>query len=398
MSFNNTFALAVLTSSLLLGACGKSGQQQDTQHAAPADVGVVVAQAQTLPLQREFVGRLTPFRSAQVRARVAGIVQKRVYVEGSHVDQNQILFEIDPAPLQAALNAALASLAQSQATSANNHVAAQRARELAPKGFVSTADRDNADAAERSAAAAVKQAQANVDTARINLGYATVRAPIAGRSGKQAVTEGALVGQGDATLLTTVEQIDPIYVDFTMSVADLTSMRIAMTAGRVTLAGTDQIKVQLTLPGGEVYAPTGLVDFSGAMVDPATGTVRSRAQLTNPDRVLLPGMFVTLTAILGQQRSVFSIPQAALQRDAGGSYVLVVGPDDKVVRKSVTTASAQDGQWIISEGLVEGDRIIVSGIQRARPGEPAKASPWTADVPALPGSPQPAAGSAPPRN
>jgi len=215
-------ALAIAGFSVVvLAACGKqeaAGPGGPGGQMPPPEVGVITAQASQVPLQQQLVGRLAPFRSADVRARVPGVLQRRVYEEGSDVREGQVLFLIDPAQLQAALGQSEAALAQAQATYANAKSAADRARQLLPQKFISRSDYDNAIAAERSAGAAVQQAKAGVETARINRGYATVRAPISGRAGKQQVTEGALVGQGDATLLTTVDQIDPLYVDFSMSV------------------------------------------------------------------------------------------------------------------------------------------------------------------------------------
>src|SRR6185312_13968886 len=255
-------------------------------------------------------------------------------------------------------------------------VTAQRVRELAPKGYVSKADLDNALAAERSSAAAVQAARANVETARINLGYANVTAPIAGRAGQQQVTEGALVGSGAATLLTTVEQIDPLYVNFTLSVESLENMRQAQSEGNITLAGQNKASVRITLPDGSTYAEPGTVDFSAATVNPATGSVDLRATVPNPKHSLLPGMYVTLQANLGQRHKVFLIPQEALQRDTVGAYVMTVGADDKVVRRNVTTTDMRGGDWVVSDGLKAGDKVVVSGIQNVKEGEPAKPSPW----------------------
>jgi len=367
------FVLATLA----VAACSKPAPQAQTQL---PEVGTVTVQPEDVPLRRSLVGRLSAYRSADVRARVAGGLQKRVYAEGSDVEEGDILFEIDPAPLQAALNAASASLAQAQATYANSRVAAERARELAPRGFVSRADVDNAEAAERSAAAAVKQARANVEAARINLGYATVRSPISGRASQQAVTEGALVGQGEATLLTTVDQIDPLYVNFTLGATDLERMRRAGASGATTLAKDGQAEVVLTLGDGAAYPHKGTLDFSDTAVDPATGAVRLRATVPNPERTLLPGMYVTIEAELGEQHGVFRVPQAALQRDATGAYVLAVAPDGKVERRDVKAETTIDGHWLVTEGLTAGDQVIVSGVQRAKPGEPVKATPIQADA------------------
>ncbi|MDE1894235.1 MAG: efflux RND transporter periplasmic adaptor subunit [Xanthomonadaceae bacterium] len=364
---------------MALAACGK-GKDQAAPQMPAAEVGVIRAQPENSPLTRDLVGRLSAYRSADVRARVAGVLLKRSYEEGTDVKKGQVLFEIDPAPLKAALDASLAALAQAQATYTNNKVAAQRAHELAPKGYVSRSDLDNADAAERTAAATVQVARANVQTARINLGYAHVTAPIDGRAGQQQVTEGALVGSGTDTLLTTVEQIDPLYVNFTMSVDALEQMRRAQSRGSVTLAQPDQTRVQITLPDGSTYAEKGVLDFSAATVDPATGSVDLRATVANPKHSLLPGMYVTLKASLGQQNKVFLIPQAALQRDTDGAYLMVVGADGKVVRKNVGTGDMVGGNWVITEGLAAGDQVIVSGLQKVKVGALAKASPWQPDA------------------
>ena len=372
--------LFALASAIALGGCGKKDAAQ--QAPPPAEVGVVSVRAESVPLTRDLVGRLSAFRSSDVRARVAGVLIKRVYQEGSDVKEGQLMFEIDPAPLQAALNASAATLAQAQATYTNNHIAAQRARELVPKGFVSKSDVDNAEAAERTAAASVKQAQANVESAKINLGYASVRAPISGRAGKQQVTEGALVGQGDATLLTTIDQIDPVYVNFTLSVTDLEDMRQAKAAGRATLTDTNKAEIRLKLPDGTEYGPTGTLDFSDTTVDPATGAVSLRGQIPNADHSLLPGMYVSIVATLGEQHDVFKVPQPALQRDAAGAYLLIVGSDGKVARKNVNADVARDGNWIVTNGLAAGDQVIASGLQRAKPGQPAKGTPWQPGAPA----------------
>ena len=280
----------------------------------------------------------------------------------------QALFQIDPAPLRAALDGAEAALAQAQANATNTHIAAQRARELIASGLVSRSDLDNAEAAERSTAAAEQQARAGVGSARINLSYATVTAPIAGRAGQQGVTEGALVGQGTATLLTTVEQIDPIYVNFDEPAVDIERLRRAQNAGSVTLARAGQVAVQLLLPDGAAYARPGTFDFLDASVDPATGAVALRAIFPNPEHQLLPGMFVGVRLTSAAVNRGFLVPQAGLQRDGTGPYVLIAGPDDKVIQKRVVAETLSGPDWIVTEGLSDGDRIIVSGTQNARPG------------------------------
>lgn len=360
---------------LVLAACGKS-QEQGPPQMPPPEVGVLAVQPQNAPLTKDLVGRLSPFRSADVRARVAGVLLKRTYEEGSDVRKGQLLFQIDPAPLKATLAASRAAVAQAQASYANAKANAQRARELAPKGYVSRSDLDNALAAERTASAAAQAARANEQTARINLGYADVTSPIDGRAGQQQVTEGALVGQGEATLLTTVEQIDPLYINFTLAADELSQMRAAQTSGDVTLADPNRASVRISLPDGRPYPHQGTVDFSAMSVDPATGSVRLRAQVPNPERTLLPGMYVTLKAELGEQHKVFLVPQQAVLRDTAGAYAMVVGADGKVVRKNLQTTEMRGGDWVVSAGLKPGDRVIVSGVQKVKEGAPAKASAW----------------------
>ncbi|MFT4179406.1 MAG: efflux RND transporter periplasmic adaptor subunit [Thermomonas sp.] len=359
-----------LCSVLAAAGCAKGADPAAAagQQMPPPEVGVVTLQQGDVALTKDLSGRLAAFRSADVRARVTGVLQKRVYEEGSDVRAGQLLFVIDPAQLQAALAQSQAALAQAQANHANAKASADRARTLLPQKFISQSDYDNALAAERSAAAAVQAARAAVQAANINLGYASVRAPIAGRAGQQKVTEGALVGQGEATLLTTVDQIDPLYVNFSLSVSELEQVRAAQSG-----AGASQ--VQVFLQDGTPYAHAGTLDFSGDVVDPATGAVALRARIPNPDRSLLPGSYVSVRATLGQQRGVFLVPQAAVQRDAQGAYVLVVGQDGKVVRKDITANQAQGTNWVVRDGVASGDQVIVSGLQRAQPGQPAKAAP-----------------------
>ena len=366
---------AAVAATLALAACGK-GQQAGQQQMPPPEVGVVVAKAQAVPLRQSLVGRLSPLRSADVRARVAGILEKRVYTEGSDVKQGDLMFQIDPAPLRATLNAQLANLAAAQATYQNAHVAAERARSVGAKGLISKADVDNADAAERTAAASVKQARANVESARINLGYADVTAPISGRSGKQQVTEGALVGQGDATLLTTIDQIDPLYVNFAQAASILDRVRRAAADGQVELAGKNQAKITLTLSDGSTYGQAGSLDFSDTAVDAALGAVTLRGIVPNPDHVLLPGMYVNVQLELGEIKHAWLVPQLAMQRDGEGNFVMVVGADGKVVQKHVTTDRIEGSNWIVTGGIDDGDQIVVSGLQKLKPGGPAKATPW----------------------
>ena len=390
--------LGLVSLAIAAAGCGKSAQQGQ-QQMPPPEVGVVVAQAASVPLVQELVGRLSAVRSADVRARVAGVLQKRVYTEGSDVKQGQVMFKIDPAPLQATLNAQLANLAAARATYTNNRIAAERARSVGTKGFISKADVDTANAAERTAAAAVKQAQATVESAKINLGYADVTAPIAGRAGQQQVTEGALVGQSDATLLTTIEQIDSLYVNFSEAVGTLDAVRQGAANGHVQLFAQGKAKVDLLLPDGSTYAHAGSLDFSSTTVDPSTGAVTLRGIVPNPDHALLPGMYVTVRLTRGELTHAWLVSQLAVQRDDQGAFVFVVGQDGKVVQKRIKAESLRGQDWIVTDGLVDGDQIVVSGVQKVKAGQPAKPTPWKAAAPdaAHPAAPGAASASATPK-
>jgi membrane fusion protein (multidrug efflux system) len=350
-----------------LAGCGSSGRAAKAP-AAPAPVTVITVRPQQVPITRTYTGRLSAYRSANVLARVSGVLLKRLYREGDEVRAGQPLFQIDPAPYRAALDGALAALAQAKANAANAHATAQRDRALIPSHLVSLSQLDTDEAAERSTAAAVKQAEANVETARINFGYTDVTSPIAGIAGEQQVTEGALVGQGTPTLLTTVDQIDPIYVNFDEPATQMEEISGLEQSGRVTAPSGSEARVQLTLPDGTPYGLPGRLDFRAATVDPSTGTAALRGVIPNPQHDLLPGMFVDLTLTLGIANHAFLVPQIALQRDARGAYVLTVGPDSTVVVKRVETEGALGTDWIVWRGLSPGDRVIVSGIQSAHPG------------------------------
>jgi membrane fusion protein (multidrug efflux system) len=361
---------------LVLAACGKS-QPPPAQASSPPQVGVVAVHSAAVPLTRDLVGRLSATRVADVRARVAGILLKRLYKEGTEVKEGQPLFQIDPKPLQAALDAALAAEAQAQATATNAHVAAQRDRELVPSGLVSRSDLDNAEALERSSAAAVQQARANAETARINLGYARVTAPISGRAGQQAVTEGALVGQGTATLLTTIEQLDSVYVNFDQPALEVEQLRRQQSSGDISLVEPHKAIVQVVLADGTAYGKSGLLDFADVAVEPTTGAIALRGLIPNPDKLLLPGMYVNVRLTIGTLNHAFLVPQAALLRDGKGPYVLTVGADSKVIQKRVSADTTNGQNWIVTNGLSDGDRVIVSGTQNARPDALVNAVPYT---------------------
>ncbi len=350
-------------------SCSKATPQGTPTAAAVPEVTVIKAHEASVPLTMEVVGRLAATRVSEVRARVAGIVMQRVYREGTDVKAGETLFQIDPAPLQAEVHAQEATLVKAQADAANAALTAKRYRELATKNLLSSQDLDSALATERTTAAAVKVAQANLEKARLDLSYATVTAPIAGRAGRALVTEGALVGQDEATQLTSIEQIDPVYVNFSLSVSQLQQLR--STGGE---AGKPQeVPVAVMLADGTPYAQAGKLDFSDSAADPATGTVSLRAVVDNPDHLLLPGMFVSLSLTLGQLEHAFKLPQATLSRDTKGAYLLVVDEAGKVVQKRVTTHGMTLTDWIVTGPLAEGDQVILDGLQKVKPGGEAKA-------------------------
>ena len=373
---------------LTLAACGK----QPAPPPPPPQVGVITAESRNVPLTKDLVGRLSAFRSADVRARVQGVLLKRTYVEGSEVKQGQLLFQIDPAPYQAALAQTQGQLARDTATLANAKTDLARYQALAQQNAISNQQLVTQAATVKSDEGVAVSDQANVQAARINLGYADVRSPIAGRAGQQQVTEGALVGNGTDTLLTTIDQLDPLYVNFTMSVSELIQMRRAQGSGDVSLSSPGSASVQVGLPDGTAYNRKGTVDFSAATVDSATGAVNLRALIPNPGFVLLPGMYVTLKAQLGQQNNVFLIPQPAVQRDTAGAYVFSVDKNSKVVRINIASNDMSGANWIVTNGLKAGVRVIVSGVQNAKEGAQVKATPWHPQPTGAPAPPAPSQG------
>ncbi len=336
------------------------------------EVGVITARATDIPVTRSYPGRLAPTLTAQVRARVTGIVLKRVYREGSDVKAGDVLFKIDPTQLEATLRAAQGELAQAEASARDTALKARRSKTLGAKGLLSKQDVDDAIAAAAQAAAAVKTAHANVQNARINLGYATVTAPISGRAGRANITEGALVSPTDSQPLTTVQVIDPIYANFSQPMSEVERLRRAEKSGDLKLAAPDKAEARIVLPDGSVYPHEGTLDFTDLAVDPTTGAVDLRAVVPNPDRTLLPGMFVTIRLTLGTLHHVFLLPQSAIQRDNDGAFVYAVDSGDTIVAKRVKLGDQHGADWIVLGGIDAGARIVVSGIQQARAGEKVK--------------------------
>ena len=376
-------AAAVLILSLL-GACGDKIPSAQAQGAGapPPEVSIVTIAPERVVMTTELPGRLEATRVAQVRARVSGIVQKRIYREGSDVKAGDVLFRIDAAPYQATYNSAQATLARAEANLAQTSLKAQRYKPLVETNAISKQEYDEAVTAQKQAVADVAAAKAALETARLNLGYATVNAPISGRIGRAQVTEGALVGQGEATPLATIRQIDPIYVNLTQSATDVLELQRAMASGKLKRVGKEEAKVTLVTEDGQPYPHAGKLLFSDLTVDESSGAITLRAEFPNPERMLLPGLYVRARLEQAATENAILVPQQAVQRSPSGAAVMVVGADGKVAAQPVKTAGTQGNSWIIAEGLKAGDRVIVEGLQKVKPGAPVKPVPWKASAPA----------------
>jgi membrane fusion protein (multidrug efflux system) len=348
-----------------IGACSHPAASVPS----PPQVEVVTASATDIPVTRNYPGRLAATLTAQVRARVTGIVLKRVYKEGSDVKEGDVLFRIDPAPLQATLRAAQGQLKQAEAAAFDTKLKATRNQKIGAMGLLAKQDVDDAVAAAAQAVAAVESASANVVNARISLGYATVTAPISGRAGVANITQGALVSPTDTNPLATVQVINPIYANFSEPMAEMESLRKAEKSGGLKLIAPDKAQVQIVLPDGSVYGNTGSLDFTDLAVDPTTGAVDLRALIPNPDHTLLPGMFVTIRLTLATLHNAFLLPQSAIQRGNQGAYVYVVGTDNKLMQNPVDLGDQQGANWIVQGGITSGAKVVVSGTQNAQPGE-----------------------------
>jgi membrane fusion protein (multidrug efflux system) len=383
-----TLAIALLSA---VAACGK---KPEAQAQPPAGVSFVTIAPERLALSAELPGRLEATRIAQIGARAAGIVLKRNFREGSDVKAGQTLYQIDPAPLQAAYDSAQATLAKAEANLTTATLKAQRYKPLVDVNAVSKQDYDDTVATQKQAAADVASAKASRQTASLNLGYATVTSPISGRIGKALVTEGALVGQGEVTQLAVVQQIDPIYVNLTQSSTDILKLQQAMKSGQLESAGAGQAKVTLVTEDGRTYPQSGKLLFSDLTVDANTGSVTLRAEFPNPDRNLLPGMYVRARLEQAVNASALTVPQQAVQRDLNGASVFVIGADNKVAVRPVTADVAQGDKWIVTEGLKAGDKVIVDGLQKVKPGAPVNPSPWKPNAaPAATAAPAAGAGA-----
>jgi membrane fusion protein (multidrug efflux system) len=370
----NSLAAALLAA-LCLGACSPQGGGQHGPGDGPVEVGVVTLQARPTTLSTELSGRTSPFESSDVRPQVGGIITARPFVEGANVRAGQVLYRIDPAPYRAAYDQALAQVASAQANVVTTRLKAERYAELVKVNGVSRQDNDDAQAAYKQAVASVRQLQAAADAARINLAYATIRAPISGRVGRSDVTKGALVTPGQTSALTTIQRLDPIYVDVTQSASELIRLKRALASGQLT-GGPTSVPVRLKLDDGSDYPQEGRLQFADVTVDQATGAVTLRAIFPNPAGVLLPGMYVRAEVAEGVDPNALLAPQQGVSRDERGRpTAMVVGPDGKAQLRNLELGQVVGDQWLVTSGLRSGDRLIVEGLLKVKPGASVRAAP-----------------------
>ncbi|MFL9848899.1 efflux RND transporter periplasmic adaptor subunit [Pseudomonas chlororaphis] len=368
MSKNLFAPFCLLLLAAALSACDKASTAEE--QAPLAKVRIETIETRPLSISSELSGRIAAPRIAEVRARVAGVVLQRTFREGTDVKQGDVLFRIDPAPFKADLDSALASLRKAEANAFQARLQEQRYAQLIEDKAISAQEYDNARANARQTAAEVAANQAAVQRARLNLGYATVTAPISGRVGRALVTEGALVGQNETTPLALIQQLDPIHADLTQSTRELNDLRRAFRAGQLQQVGQDQAKATLIQDDGSLYPLPGKLLFADISVDPSTGQIILRSEFPNPDLDLLPGSFIRVRLEQAVNRQGISVPQRAIQRDSAGvAQVLLVDAEQRVVQRPVQLGAAQKDRWIVSDGLKAGDRIVVEGLQHARPGE-----------------------------
>ncbi len=370
---------------LILTGCGKQSAAVAKTPAVIPEVGIVIVQTQRVALTTELAGRTSAHLIAEVRPQVSGIIQKRLFTEGSDVKAGEVLYQIDPATYQAAYNSARASLARAEANVVPAKLKAERYKELVKINAVSKQDYDDISAALKLAEADIDAAEAAVETARINLDYTKVTAPISGRIGRSTVTDGALVTSGQPAALSTIQQLSSMYVDVTQSSADLLRLKQNLASGLLKSSGAAQAKVKLLLEDGSVYPLSGILKFSEVTVDQSTGSITMRAVFPNPNNVLLPGMFVRAILEEGLNEHAILVPQRGITRNpAGEATVMVVGNEEKVEPKIIKVNRTVGDNWLDSEGLKPGDRVILEGLQRARPGTPVKALPFGSKQDAVP--------------
>ncbi|GAA5786242.1 MexX family efflux pump subunit [Chitiniphilus shinanonensis] len=379
-------AVLALIGSVGLAGCGKS-QPQGAQGAPQAvEVGVIKVGLQAVTLDTVLPGRTSPYQIAEVRPQVGGILQQRLFEEGADVKAGQVLYQIDPATYQAEFESAKAALAKADANVLTARNRASRYDDLVTINAVSKQDHDDATATLKQVEADVAGAKAALETARINLAYTRVTSPISGRIGRSSVTPGALLTANQAQAMATVQQLDPIYVDVTQSSTELMRLRRDLESGRLKQAG-GKARVRLLLEDGSAYAQEGRLEFSEVTVDQSTGNVTLRAVFPNPKQRLLPGMYVRAVLEEGVNEAAMLVPQQGVTRDArGGAVAMVVNAEGKVEARPLKTERTVGDQWLVSDGLKPGDQVIVEGVEKVRPGAPARA---------VPAQLKPAAASAP---
>ncbi len=375
--FKQSFALCLVAAAASLTAgCGRAAPAAAPR---PVEVGVVTVRPERAVLTTELPGRTTAYRIAEIRPQVNGIILERAFTEGSDVAAGGLLYRIDPAPYQAAYDQAKAALAMAEANLPAIRSRAERMKELVAIHAVGEQDADDAAAALARAEAGIAASRAAVDAARINLEYTPIRSPIPGRIGRSSVTQGALVTAYQPVPLAVVQQLDPIYVDVPQSSAELLRLRRDLEAGRLTQDGRAQSKVRLLMEDGTPYPLEGTLQFRDVTVEPTTGSVTLRMVFPNPDHVLLPGMFVRAIVEGGVNEQAVVVPQQGVSRDTKGNPVAwVVGAADKVEQRPLELDRAIGSGWLVAKGLAPGDRVIVEGLQKVRPGSPARAVPFVA--------------------
>jgi len=394
MKKNHRIKLIAIVGSLLIGLISVGCDRQKAQSPPPiAEVSVVTLKLQRVMLTTELPGRTSAYLIAEVRPQVGGIIQKRLFTEGSDVKEGEVLYQIDPAVYQATYNSAKAALAKAEANLIPIRLKAGRYAELVKINAVSQQDYDDASAALKQADADVEAGKAAVETARINLAYTRVTAPISGRIGRSSVTNGALVTASQPAALATIQQLSPIYVDVTQSSAELLRLQQNLASGLLKSNSSAQARVRLLLEDGSPYPLPGTLKFSEVTVDQSTGSITLRAIFPNPKHTLLPGMFVRAILEEGVNEHAILVPQRGVTRNpAGNAMVMVVGNEEKVEPRVIKVVRTVGENWLVSEGLKAGDRVIVEGLQKARPGTPVKAVPFGSKTDGTPATaPKPAA-------
>ena len=370
-----------LTMLLLLAACGEGEQTASEQQMPPTSVGVIEVKAENIPIISDLPGRVAPTRIAEVRPRITGILVERVFEQGGMVEAGDVLYRIDPQPFRVQVESAKATLQRAESVQMQARQTQDRQKNLGSRNIVSTQQVENAVAALAQADADVAIARAGLASAELELNYADVKAPISGKIGRALITEGALVSSTNAESLATIQQLDPVYADFTQTAGDLIKLRRALESGAVSSSDAEAATVTLIYDDGTEYPHKGKLLFQEATVDQTTGQVTLRGEFPNPDGNLLPGMYVRVHVEQGIQQNAFAIPQQAIQRDnSGQASILVVGAEDKAELRRVQTDRTIGERWVISEGLKDGDRVIVDGFQKIAPGAAVNPTPWQADA------------------